>query len=218
VSGTALPSPNTLNDPNLATVNPLLFTPTREPGSYVAVDPDKTYSPLDFFRLLFTDDLVAMICANSNKYAEKHKDRLKFTYARYPGLVPPLLLHLVGLFIYFGLQKLPLYEDYWTTTRPVFTLYGRSFAGRGILSRNRFRSIWAFLHISDPDREDSTDRLSKVRPMLDNLNELFQRYFQPGCEISIDALTHGKIKGTFSNATVHQSQTGKVGIQTVVFV
>lgn len=43
LSGTALQSANTSNDPDLATVNPLLFTPTREPGSYVAVDPDKTY-------------------------------------------------------------------------------------------------------------------------------------------------------------------------------
>ena len=75
---------------------------------------------------------------------------------------------------------------YWVTTGSAFKLYGRSFAGKGILTRNRFFSIWAFLHVSDPDLEDPLDRLAKVRPLLDHLNECCQLYFQPSRQIAIN--------------------------------
>ena len=162
------------------------FKPSREPGSYVASDGEERLTPLDFFKLFFTEDLAQMICDNSNKYAEKHKDRSPFNYSRYPGMIPSLLYHLVGLFIYFGLEKLPSYADYWTTSGDTFTLYGRSFAGRGMISRNRFYSLWSFLHVSDPDTKDLTDRLCKVCPIIEHLNRVSERYFQPGREISID--------------------------------
>ena len=40
--------------------------------------------------------------------------------------------------------------------------------------------------MSDIDTEDLSDRLCKVRPMMEHLNDSSQRYFQPDLNISID--------------------------------
>ena len=181
----------TLHDSDTASLNVSEFKPSREPGSYIASDDEERLTPLNFFKLFFTEDLAQMICDNSNKYAEKHKDRSPFNYSRYPGMIPSLLYHLVGLSIYFGLEKLPTYDDYWITSGDTFTLYGRSFAGKGII---RFYSLWDFLHVSDPDTEDLTDRLCKVCPIIEHLNSVSERYFQPGREISIDKRQYIKNK------------------------
>ena len=45
----------------------------REPGSYVASF-DESFTPLDFFKLFFTEDIIKLMCKNSDKYAEKNKD------------------------------------------------------------------------------------------------------------------------------------------------
>ena len=132
-TGSTLPSTKTLHDSDTASLNVSEFKASHEPGSYVASDGEERLTPLNFFKQFFTEDLAQMICENSNKYAEKHKDRSPFNYSRYPGMIPSLLYHLVGLFIYFGLEKLPSYTDYWTTSGDAFTLYGLSFAGRGMM-------------------------------------------------------------------------------------
>ena len=111
-----------------------------------------------------------------------------------------MLLNLVGLLIYFGLEKLAYYTDNWTTTGDSFLLYSRSFAGRSIISRNKFFSLWGFLHVSDIDTEDLSDRLCKVRPMMEHLNDSSQRYFQPDLNISIDERMV-KSKGHFQCAS-----------------
>jgi len=69
---------------------------------------------------------------------------------------------------------------------PAHTLYGVTFPKRSGFSRTKFESIMSFLHISDPDSEDPADRLTKVRPMLQHLNETCQQFYQPYQNISID--------------------------------
>ena len=107
-----------------------------------------------------------------------------------------MLLNLVGLLICFGLEKVVNCTDYWTTVGDSFLLYGRSFAGRSIISRNKFFSLGRFLHVSDIDTEDLDDRLCKVRPMMEHLNDSSQRYLQPDLNISIDECMV-KSKGRF---------------------
>ena len=123
-----------------------------------------------------------------------------------------MLLDLVGLLIYFGLETLEFYTDYWTTTGDSFLLYGRSFAGRSIISRNKFFSLWGFLHVSDIDTEDLSDQLCKVRPMMEHLNDSSQRYFQPDLNISIDE-GMVKSKGRFPMCQYIKSKPVKWGFK-----
>ena len=76
---------NTLENPitSALTVHP--FNPVREPGSYVA-SYDESFTPLDFFKLFFTEDIIKLICKNSDRYAEKNKDRSPYNYSQYPGI------------------------------------------------------------------------------------------------------------------------------------
>ena len=60
--------------------------------------------------------------------------------------------------------------------------------------------------MSDIDTEDLSDRLCKVRPMMEHLNDSSQRYFQPDLNISIDERMV-KSKGCFPMHTSRVSQS-----------
>ena len=98
---------------------------------------------------------------------------------------PLLRFHLIGLVVYFGLMKLATYRDSWTVAGASYMLYGTTFAKHSCMSWNRFQSIMSFLHISDVDNEDATDRLAKVQPMLEHLDTC-ELYCQPLQNVSID--------------------------------
>ena len=78
-------------------------------------------------------------------------------------------------------MKLPSYRDYRTVKGPAHVLYG-TFAKH----TDKFQSTMSFLHISDLDSEDQTDRLTKVRSMLDHLNSTCELLYQPYEHIAID--------------------------------
>ena len=65
---------NTLENPDTSALTVHPFNPLCEPGSYVA-SYDEPFTPLDFFKLFFTEDIIKQICKNSDKYAERNKDR-----------------------------------------------------------------------------------------------------------------------------------------------
>ena len=57
-----------------------------------------------------------------------------------------------------------------------------------VMLRDRFLAIWTYLHIID-ERDaavDKTDKIYKVRPMLDNLLVKFRNYYRPTKHLSLD--------------------------------
>ena len=65
-------------------------------------------------------------------------------------------------------------------------LYGSSFVKRSVMSRQKFESIMSFLHVSDIDNEDSSDRLTKVRLLMDHINIKSNILYQPYENIAVD--------------------------------
>ena len=60
-----------------------------------------------------------------------------------------------------------------------------------MMARNRFEMIHKFLHFNDnAAKEDDTDRLYKIRPVIDLLLGIFMANYVPHEQISID---EGKI-------------------------
>jgi len=57
--------------------------------------------------------------------------------------------------------------------------------GRAI-PRNRFDEILRFLHIANSQRLDPNDRMGKLRPMMDYLQDVFQKAYIPEQHISFD--------------------------------
>ena len=50
---------------------------------------------------------------------------------------------------------------------------------RTIMSRNRFDQIWRYLHLSDNEARDATDKLYKIRWLIEYLNSRFTDVYCP---------------------------------------
>ncbi|EYC08312.1 hypothetical protein Y032_0066g3692 [Ancylostoma ceylanicum] len=81
-----------------------------------------------------------------------------------------------------GIVRLPNLRNYWSN-KPV---YGGHPIGTRVMPRNRFEKLLANLHLNDNSSFDGKDRLHKIRPYLDFLNEACQRVYHPGKDICIE--------------------------------
>ena len=80
-----------------------------------------------------------------------------------------------------GIAQLPEGRDYWSTDGILHNDYvARRF------SRNRFEKLSRYLHLSDPNAADHTDKLYKVRPQITSFGENFLQNFIPGAQLSVD--------------------------------
>lgn len=130
--------------------------------------------------------MIDDICVNSNTYAEIYRDRYPFSYRYYPegGLTRPIFYLFLGIVVYMGLHPRHDYFLYWSTD----PLFSSEFIRSIPMSRNTFSAILTFLHVSDPDplKTDPSDRLYKVRPLLECLNSNCRKYYQPHRHVSVD--------------------------------
>ena len=80
----------------------------------------------------------------------------------------------------------PRYESYWQGAGHNFIAHTPGF--REVMERDRFIALWGFLHLIDQTDEavDKSDKIYKVRPMLDRMLPLFRRYYSPRQQLSLD--------------------------------
>ncbi|KAI4455769.1 transposase is4 [Holotrichia oblita] len=56
------------------------------------------------------------------------------------------------------------------------------------MSRNRFEAIHRYIHLNDNSSVDPNDRVYKIRPLIQHLNNIFQKYGEPLAKwFSLDA-------------------------------
>ena len=161
---------------------------TGTPG--IQVDTEN-FRPVDYFKLFMNDDILNHITAQTNLFAEQyirnhnplppHSDCHMWTPTN-----PREMTQFLGLLLLMGIMKKPTIDMYWSTD----ILYSTPLFAQ-TMTRLRFRLLLRFLHFNDntmePDRNDpQRDRLFKVRPLLDHLNEQFQNVYTPERDISID--------------------------------
>ena len=136
------------------------FTPTRDVGIYLPPN-TKDESPLGFFELFFSEDIVADICRCSNEYAEDTKSKHPYMYKHYKFMSSEDFLKLVGLLIHFGYCKIPQYRLAWRRDSLCFDPFVAA-----TMTRNRFESLMSMLHIVDKtteqDLKKKNDKLAKV--------------------------------------------------------
>ncbi|VDO84695.1 unnamed protein product [Haemonchus placei] len=80
-----------------------------------------------------------------------------------------------------GLEIRSNLKDYWSTRK----VFSESFAAK-LISRNRFVQILNAFHFADNDASDKSNRLYKIQPILDMLNEEFAAVYSPGKNVCID--------------------------------
>ena len=114
----------------------------------------------------------------------------------------------IAVLIYMGFVRLPNTNCYWS----VSSLYHGNWARRFISSRDRFKSILAFLHVVSPNAEDPDDKLRKVRFLVDYVKGRCRQLYQPGCRISVDERMV-KSKGRFPMSQYARDKPVKFGFK-----
>lgn len=147
---------------------------------------------VDFFKLFFTDEVLSILCEETNRYAEdvlearpeisgKRKHSIEWV-----PIEAKEMLKFIGLVLLMGHIDKDNILEYWSTDdlieTPIF---------RKVMSRDRFVMILKFLHFSDNNnkgsRDDPTyDRLWKIRKVFQLINESFKKVYKPTECLAID--------------------------------
>ncbi len=160
------------------------FNPSRSPGVHLPLLSEE-WSPEELFRLYFDSAIVKVICDASNEYAERNKNRYVQMYCYFRKMEPHDFYNLVGILVHLGYRKIPRARLMWSPTSLCYDpLISK------VMSRNRFDSLLTFLHLVDQDTEKSLhnngDKLLKVRPLNDHIQQKCMQLYQPSREVSID--------------------------------
>ena len=144
---------------------------------------------LSFLELFLDADFWGLLCCQTNLPAEQVKQSKPASY--YAKNFKPVAVPELKAFLGLRLQMekcviKPHYESYWQRAGHNFIAHTPSF--REVMERDRFIALWGFLHLVDQTDEavDKSDKIYKVRPMLDRMLPLFCRYYSPRQQLSLD--------------------------------
>ncbi|XP_048012275.1 piggyBac transposable element-derived protein 4-like isoform X2 [Megalobrama amblycephala] len=161
---------------------------TENPGPIGDGAALESEQPVDFTELFISDVLLQNIVDQTNLYADQYIQAMDDTskHARCHAWKPVTVSEMktfMGLLFLTGIIHKPELEMYWCTDDMLATPYFNK-----VMPRNRFEIIWRFLHFNDnTTRPDNcTDRLYKIRPVLDHLVSKFREMYQPKSNICID--------------------------------
>ena len=152
---------------------------TAVPGPSAAAASLESDKPVDFVELFLCDELLLVIVDQTNRYAEQCiavLDELRLPYSRVNAWQPLTLVELkqfLGLLFLTGIIKKPSIAEYWSVDVALETPYCGA-----TMPRDRFQLIWRFLHFSDNREVDGSDRLHKVRLILDLLLSKFRDMYR----------------------------------------
>lgn len=132
--------------------------------------------PTDFFLTFLDDDIISNIVFQTNLYSNQKQRNIKpISKEEFYGFL--------GLNMLFSYHRLPRIRNYWSSDID----YSVSVVP-DTLTRNRYFQILGNLHINDNEAipKQNTDRLYKIRPLIDKLNKNFQSLRMPNQVQSID--------------------------------
>ena len=127
------------------------------------------------------------IVHQTNLYAQQTMEESQ--YEKWVDVTVEELKAYLGFCILMGIVKLPSIDDYWK--KDPFLHYD-PIASR--ITRDRFRDIRRYLHFVDnktlpPPGTPGSDRLAKIRPFFNTINEQCMKLYQPQRDVSIDEAT-----------------------------
>ena len=141
------------------------------------------HSPLETFLLIFTTAILQWIVDQSNQYASQCMgDR----FDTWQQITIEEMKAFMGFMILMGVVKLPSLADYWKRDE---IFHYAPIASR--ITRDRFFDIQRYLHFADNSTlaalgADGYDRLGKIRPIIDMINEQLLMLYHPHKEVSVD--------------------------------
>ena len=124
--------------------------------------------------MILTDDILQFICSESVRYA-KSKGSHSFKLELHD------LKFFIAILLISGYVDLPRRPILWGYSADV-----HNDAVSSMMSRNRFDKIMKYLDLTDNTSLDPNDKFSKIRPLLDKLNEQCLSNYLPEQTVSID--------------------------------
>ncbi|CAL9693444.1 unnamed protein product [Knipowitschia caucasica] len=156
------------------------FRPAREPGPQPRSRRHATL--LDFFKLLFTDTILASLLENMNAFGSHQNEN-------WAAVTMTDFYSFLAVVLHMGIVKLPEMGSYWRQHR----LYNLPFPSAA-MSRNKFMRMCRSLHLcsmEDDARNQALrgtphyDRLAKVRPLYEQIVTACRDNYHPNLNISI---------------------------------
>jgi len=185
-------------------------------GPSSACCPTDVESPLDYFLLFFTTEVIEKLALETNRYAAQSLR----TQPSSPSKMRPWeevdesdLRKFMGLVMLMGFtQRNGNMESYWSKdtvlATPIFPQ---------VMSRCRFQQIQRYLHFNNNDDlpANREDKLYKIRPVYDLLSERWRSMYDLGEFISID---EGMVKwrGRLSFRVYNKDKPIKYGIKSYI--
>jgi len=122
--------------------------------------------PLEFFMYFFDDNLFYKIKNETNLYSTQKNSNKPI------NVTENELKRYIGICIYASVLHVPKVRDYWSIELGFSQIYK-------CMSRTRFEAIRSCLHFNDnskllPVTDINYDRLHKLRPLIDYLNNKFK--------------------------------------------
>ena len=141
---------------------------------------------IDYFRLLFGDEILNTIVEESNRFARQKLAAKPDKLERWFNITLPELKAYLGIAIIMGINYNPRTAMYWSADE-----FYCNPGIKKIMPRNRFDEIKRFLHFSDSSKqvqrgEEGYDRLYKVRCLLDHCKKSFKESYNPRKNLSVD--------------------------------
>ena len=156
--------------------------------------------PIDCFSLFFTDDLWEHIANQTNLYVaqrkrdllieaeneedpnkkKKKKDNVLAKFSSWKNISIKELKLANAIFLWSGMLSNAQMEDNWSTRLLFKTNYGL------VMRRTKFSMINSFLHLNNNEFQEKQDKLYKIRPVIEYLNNKFKYHYEVGNSVSID--------------------------------
>ncbi|KAL4103566.1 hypothetical protein QTP88_018927 [Uroleucon formosanum] len=146
---------------------------------------DEVSEPIDFFKLFLTDEIIQLMVIETNRNAQQLLSSQRISrrsrFSSWEPVTKDDIEHFLGLLLWMGLVKMPSLSDYWNRAE----CYQNNVASK-TMSRNKFELILRFWHFENNNSANKTDRLYKIRKLLNMANDRFKNVHQPGEIIAVD--------------------------------
>ena len=170
-------------------------------------------SPYQVFLKLFPEEVFELVATETNRYAKVmiNKNQPLKPHSRlhkWKDVTPAKIKAFIAVELVMGIVKKPTLQSYWDD---VFFLTETPGYAQ-VMSKDEYLLIRSALHFADNDAADTTDKLYKLRPLMDKVQHLYTEIYCPHKELSVDE-TIIKFKGALQFLQYLPDKPTKWGIK-----